>query len=91
MGCSAEGSTEGYINFEDQNTGLLSGHAYSIIDVIELDYLEDEKPLKKNKHGCHRLLRIRNPWGYGEWKLKWSENEEDGYNELILKHADNIK
>lgn len=67
---------EGYINFEDQNTGLLSGHAYSIIDVIELDYLEDEKPLKKNKHGCHRLLRIRNPWGYGEWKLKCKKKKK---------------
>jgi len=30
---------------------------------------------KKGEHG-HRLLRIRNPWGYGESKLKWSEDKD---------------
>lgn len=22
------------------------------------------------------MLRIRNPWGHGEWQMKWSENED---------------
>lgn len=79
IGCSAEGETEGYIKLEDISTGIMSGHAYSVIDVIELPWTEDEKATKKNAHKTHRLLRVRNPWGMGEWKLKWSENEEDDY------------
>jgi len=23
------------------------------------------------------LIRLRNPWGHGEWKLKWSENVQE--------------
>ncbi len=49
----------------------MSGHAYSVIDVFELNYLDKYKEGKTNYHKNHRLLRIRNPWGYGEWKLKW--------------------
>lgn len=36
MGCSAEGETEGFIEVNGVSTGLLSGHAYSIIDVFEI-------------------------------------------------------
>jgi len=86
MGCSAEGETEGFIDINGENSGVMSGHAYSVIDVFELDYLPDIKENKKNYHGNHRLLRIRNPWGYGEWKLKWSENEEE--RERLEKYLD---
>jgi len=46
----------------------MNGHAYSIIDVFELEYSEEEKILienqlkKPNYHNNHRILRIRNPW-----------------------------
>jgi len=43
MGCSAEGATEGFIDIEGENSGVMSGHAYSLLDVIELPYLEEEK------------------------------------------------
>ena len=42
MGCSAEGETEGFIYIDDENTGIMSGHAYSIIDVFEIKYSEEE-------------------------------------------------
>jgi len=42
------------------NTGLVADHAYSILDVRFID--------KK------KLLKIRNPWGHGEWKGDWSDN-----------------
>ncbi|KRX02563.1 Peptidase C2, calpain, large subunit, domain III [Pseudocohnilembus persalinus] len=34
------------------------------------------------------MLRIRNPWGHGEWSLKWSESE--GESGKLFKHAENI-
>jgi hypothetical protein len=40
--------------------GVVKGHAYSILDVRELE--------------GHRLLQMRNPWGSGEWKGRWSDN-----------------
>jgi len=39
--------------------GLISGHAYSIIHYFQ----NDEK----------RLVKIRNPWGTGEWTGDWSK------------------
>lgn len=47
--------------------GLKSLHAYSIIS-------------------CHsdnevRLLKIRNPWGYGEWNGKWSDGDLTSWSE----------
>ena len=83
MGCSAEGDTELYIKFNDEDTGIMSGHAYGIIDIFEI---QDENA--DNYHKSHRILKVRNPWGYGEWKLKWSENPD--YSEKLDKFWDKI-
>jgi len=69
LGCSAEGGTELYLKINDEDTGIMSGHAYGILDVFELP---DKN--SKNYHKSHRLIKVRNPWGYGEWKMKWSED-----------------
>jgi hypothetical protein len=71
MGCSAEGGTEHFIQVNGEDSGVMSGHAYGVIDVFELPY----EPAK-NYHKSHRLIILRNPWGYGEWKLKWSDNPD---------------
>ena len=57
--------------------GIMTGHAYGIIDVFELDNPEINK--------IHRILRIRNPWGKMEWKGKWSDHSDeiDTYSHLI--------
>jgi calpain len=50
----------------------MTGHAYGILDVFEL---KDPAMVKPKK--THRLLRIRNPWGEGESKVKWSDDSEE--------------
>merc|ERR1712241_702068 len=40
-------------------SGLVGGHVYSLMDMKEV-------------HGQY-LLKIRNPWGTGEWLGKWSD------------------
>jgi hypothetical protein len=71
MGCSAEGAADSYIMINGEDSGIMSGHAYAIIDIFELP-----DQTCKNYHKSHRLMIIRNPWGFGEWKLKWSENKD---------------
>lgn len=83
LGCSAEGETELFMKINDEDTGIMTGHAYGIIDVFELP-----DPNSKNYHKSHRLLKVRNPWGYGEWKMKWSENPD--YAEKLEKFLPQI-
>ena len=71
MGCSVEskGNTvEMEVVLHNRHTGVLAGHAYSILDVFEIP-----KPRGK-KRKISRLLRIRNPWGRKEWNGKWSDD-----------------
>lgn len=48
-------------------SGLFCGHAYSITNLVKL----------KVKGSIIRLLRIRNPWGHGEWNGRWSDKSSD--------------
>ena len=62
--------------------GILSGHAYSIIDVIEIKVkIMNDK--EEYEEADQRLMRLRNPWGKKEWNGAFS----DGSDEL----ADNLK
>jgi len=50
-------------------SGLENLHAYSVIS-------------------CHSdnevwLLKVRNPWGYGEWRGKWSDWDEINWTEEL--------
>jgi len=68
MGCSVTGDVEREVVIDGFKTGIMTGHAYGIIDVFEL-----KDPDMANPRGTHRILRIRNPWGKLEWKGKWSD------------------
>ena len=47
-------------------SGLVSGHAYSLISIHEVD----------TENGPVRLCKLRNPWGSGEWKGDWSDESD---------------
>ena len=47
--------------------GIVPGHAYSVTRIEEV---------KNKSDGTHLLLRLRNPWGHGEWTGKWSDGDE---------------
>lgn len=66
----------------DTRTGIIAGHAYGLMDAFELFDPEIPKP----KRQTHRLIRIRNPHGNGEWLEKWSDNSPE-----MEKHYDKIK
>lgn len=68
MGCSVVGGIEKEVMIDGMyKTGIMSGHAYGILDVFEIT-----SHVRK-----HRLLRIRNPWGEMEWNGKWSDTSDE--------------
>ena len=81
MGCSVDSNRLDIIKIEKNNenydevvlnnnhTGILANHAYSILDAFEIP-----KPSSKKNRKTSRLLRIRNPWGNKEWKGKWCDD-----------------
>lgn len=51
------------------SVGLLSGHAYSILDMKEVH--ADATADFNDYDG--KLIQLRNPWGQGEWNGEWSD------------------
>jgi len=69
MGCSKEDS---HAKAEAAlSDGLLVNHAYSIIDCQEIQ--------------GHKLMRVRNPWGKGEWTGAWGDDSKE-WTPSLLKH-----
>lgn len=67
MGCSISGAeVEGKIKINGEFIGLMSGHAYAVMDLIDIK--------------THKLVKIRNPWGSAEpmeWNGAWSDNSKE--------------
>lgn len=90
MGCSRSGGTEHGVIIDGCDTGIISGHAYGIINIFEL-----LDPNMENPRKTHRMLQIRNPWGKGEWSQKWSPEsateELVKYKDLIAAYVDSLE
>ncbi|EAR84910.2 calpain family cysteine protease (macronuclear) [Tetrahymena thermophila SB210] len=52
---------------EENELGILSGHAYSILD---------HQSVRGDDNQFHKILKIRNPWGMKEWTGDWSDNSD---------------
>ena len=68
-----------------QPTGLLTQHAYALLDVV---YVKNPNHHKKR----NRLLRIRNPWGQKEWTGRWGDHSEELKSNLpnVLKELEKL-
>jgi hypothetical protein len=60
---------------ENNGMGIYGGHAYSLISCHEVETAE----------GLVRLVKLRNPWGSGEWKGAWSDDCDRWTDELREK------
>jgi hypothetical protein len=60
MGASSNPHPDG--DSAKSDMGIVQGHAYSILKLMEAD--------------GHKLVQLRNPWGQGEWKGDWSDDSE---------------
>ena len=89
---------------ERRSTGLVAGHAYSLLDArafaggINLVRLvrtptgarAPVSPL--GPHGTHRacsVLSQRNPWGSFEWKGAWSDGAKEWKEHRKIRKVDN--
>lgn len=56
--------------------GLAGSHAYSLLGVYEVvNDGEWRRASKYSKGKKERLVKLRNPWGKGEWNGDWSDHD----------------
>ncbi|CAI2386075.1 unnamed protein product [Moneuplotes crassus] len=66
-------SSKGTSDAVQTNLGIVEGHAYSVLDVQEIDNF--------------KLIQLRNPWGSTEWKGDWSDTDKKHWTKKRLKVA----
>jgi len=58
------------------SVGLVEGHAYAVLSA------EEVKNRRTNSGNPLRLIKVRNPWGRGEWKGSYSDESAEMTQEL---------
>ena len=88
MGCSIKPNPKEKKQVEaEAGNGLYYSHAYSLLDIGEIDLPDPNSKVKI------RLLKLRNPWGKGEWEGPYSDKskERDGQTEYSKTVNQKIK
>jgi len=65
-------------NKDIEKYGLIQGHAYTLIDAYDFSKITNDERYKNLK-----LVKLRNPWGQGEWTGKWSDKDKLWSEDLI--------
>ncbi|POM64348.1 Cysteine protease family C02 [Phytophthora palmivora] len=70
MGCSIQPSptTKEVAVESSAGNGLYFRHAYALVDAAEIKTVKGESV---------RLVKLRNPWGMGEWTGPWSDSSDE--------------
>lgn len=78
----------------DDGTGLSGLHAYSLLAAYELKKVGSKyellKPGDPKGGNVIKLVKIRNPWGTGEWKGAWNDNDSK-WNPTLMKQVGHRK
>ncbi len=70
------GTTKNLNGFRLQKIGLTPGHAYAVLQAIEID----------TGSGIEKVVKLRNPWGNFEYSGDWSDYSSKWTDELKIKY-----
>jgi hypothetical protein len=81
LGCSFNTNESDDVE-RDSGLGILRGHAYGILQIVERSVKSEED--EDEETTTLRLLQLRNPWGMKEWKGDFSDGDSiwDDYPEV---------